>query len=69
MQEIYSTKQEHTFHYYFLGHVIRSSGATLRQDLSSNVTLEDVEKKWETVTDMSSAKHYNSIEVYKWFKI
>nr|XP_034196444.1 peroxisomal multifunctional enzyme type 2 [Osmia lignaria] len=43
-------------------HVIRSSGATLRQDLSSDVTLEDVEKNWETVTDMSSAKRYNSIE-------
>ncbi|XP_068975911.1 peroxisomal multifunctional enzyme type 2 [Bombus flavifrons] len=43
-------------------HVIRSSGSTLRQDLSSNVTPEDVEKKWSAVTDMSAAKHFDSLE-------
>ncbi|XP_043589762.1 peroxisomal multifunctional enzyme type 2 isoform X1 [Bombus pyrosoma] len=43
-------------------HVIRSSGSTLRQDLSSDVTPEDVEKRWSTVTDMSTAKHFDSLE-------
>ncbi|XP_003486274.1 peroxisomal multifunctional enzyme type 2 [Bombus impatiens] len=43
-------------------HVVRSSGSTLRQDLSSNVTPEDVEKKWSAVTDMSAAKHFDSLE-------
>lgn len=42
-------------------HVIRSSGSVLRPDLSSNVTPEDVEKKWSAITDMSTAKHFNSI--------
>uniref|UniRef100_V9I8H5 Peroxisomal multifunctional enzyme type 2 n=1 Tax=Apis cerana TaxID=7461 RepID=V9I8H5_APICE len=43
-------------------HVIRSSGSTLRQDLSSEITPEDVENKWQAITDMSNAKHFNSIE-------
>ncbi|XP_003706333.1 peroxisomal multifunctional enzyme type 2 isoform X1 [Megachile rotundata] len=43
-------------------HVIRSSGSTLRHNLSSDVTPEDVEERWETITDMSSAKHFNSIQ-------
>ncbi|PBC28546.1 Peroxisomal multifunctional enzyme type [Apis cerana cerana] len=43
-------------------HVIRSSGSTLRQDLSSEITPEDVENKWHAITDMSNAKHFNSIE-------
>lgn len=43
-------------------HVVRSSGSTLRQDLSSNVTPEDVEKKWSAVTDMSAARHFDSLE-------
>ena len=43
-------------------HMIRASGSTLRQDLSSDVTPEEVQKKWSTVTDMSSAKHFDSIE-------
>ncbi|XP_017882295.1 peroxisomal multifunctional enzyme type 2 [Ceratina calcarata] len=42
-------------------HLIRSSGAILRQDLSSNVTPEVVEDKWSAITDMSSAKHFDSI--------
>ena len=43
-------------------HMIRASGATLRQDLSSDVTPEEVKKKWSAVTDMSSAKHFDSVE-------
>ncbi|XP_076668562.1 peroxisomal multifunctional enzyme type 2 isoform X2 [Andrena cerasifolii] len=49
-------------------HMIRASGTTLRQDLSSDVTPEEVQKKWSAVTDMSSAKHFDSVEggnVYK----
>ena len=42
-------------------HMIRASGSTLRQDLSSDVTPEEVQKKWSDVTDMSSAKHFDSI--------
>lgn len=53
--------------YLFLGHVIRSSGSTLRQDLSSEITPEDVENKWHAITDMSNAKHFNSIEVHTIF--
>ncbi|KOX75508.1 Peroxisomal multifunctional enzyme type 2 [Melipona quadrifasciata] len=45
----------------YFSHVIRSSGSVLRPDLSSNVTPEDVEKKWSAITDMSTAKHFNSI--------
>lgn len=43
-------------------HMIRASGSTLRQDLSSDVTPEEVQRKWSTVTDMSSAKHFDTIE-------
>nr|XP_031828485.1 peroxisomal multifunctional enzyme type 2 [Nomia melanderi] len=43
-------------------HLIRSSGSTLRQNLSENITPEDVAKNWATITDMSSAKHFDSIE-------
>ncbi|XP_076633275.1 peroxisomal multifunctional enzyme type 2 [Colletes latitarsis] len=43
-------------------HLIRSSGATLRQNLSSNITPEDVEQNWSAITDMSSAKHFDTIE-------
>lgn len=43
-------------------HVIRSSGSILRQDLSSDVTPEDIEKRWSAVTDMSTAKHFDSLE-------
>ncbi|KAK9310148.1 hypothetical protein QLX08_000433 [Tetragonisca angustula] len=42
-------------------HVIRSSGSVLRPDLSSNVTPEDVEERWSAITDMSTAKHFDSI--------
>ncbi|XP_054012108.1 peroxisomal multifunctional enzyme type 2 [Hylaeus anthracinus] len=43
-------------------HLVRASGVTLRQDLTSNVTPEDVEQKWSAITDMSSAKHFDTIE-------
>ncbi|XP_076244518.1 peroxisomal multifunctional enzyme type 2 [Calliopsis andreniformis] len=43
-------------------HVIRASGTTLRQNLSDSVTPEDVEQRWSSITDMSSAKHFDSIE-------
>ncbi|OAD60457.1 Peroxisomal multifunctional enzyme type 2, partial [Eufriesea mexicana] len=43
-------------------HVIRSSGSVLRQNLSNEVTPEDVEKRWSAITDMSAAKHFDSIE-------
>lgn len=49
----------------FLGHMIRASGSTLRQDLSSDVTPEEVKKKWSAVTDMSSAEHFDRVEVHK----
>lgn len=42
--------------------LIRSSGAILRQHLSNDVTPEDVQEKWSTITDMSSANHFDSIE-------
>ncbi|XP_076750161.1 peroxisomal multifunctional enzyme type 2 [Xylocopa sonorina] len=43
-------------------HMIRSSGSMLRQNLTDKITPEDVEKRWSAVIDMSSAKHFNSIE-------
>ncbi|XP_076642289.1 peroxisomal multifunctional enzyme type 2 [Halictus rubicundus] len=43
-------------------HLIRASGCTLRQSLSKNVTPEDVEQNWTAITNMSSAKHFDSIE-------
>ncbi|XP_015435698.1 PREDICTED: peroxisomal multifunctional enzyme type 2 [Dufourea novaeangliae] len=43
-------------------HLIRASGTTLRQDLSTSITPEDVEQRWAAITDMSSAKHFDTIE-------
>ncbi|XP_028050598.1 peroxisomal multifunctional enzyme type 2 isoform X2 [Monomorium pharaonis] len=43
-------------------HIIRSSGYVLRQNLSTNVTPENVRDNWSKVTDMSSAKRHNSIQ-------
>ncbi|XP_078044270.1 peroxisomal multifunctional enzyme type 2 [Augochlora pura] len=43
-------------------HLVRASGTTFRQNLSQNITPEDVEKNWATVTDMSTAKRFDSIE-------
>ncbi|XP_033333627.1 peroxisomal multifunctional enzyme type 2 [Megalopta genalis] len=43
-------------------HLVRASGSTLRQSLSQDVTPEDVEQNWAAVTNMSSAKHFDSIE-------
>ena len=43
-------------------HMIRASGSTVRQDLSNDVTPEEVQKKWSSVTDMSSAKHFDSLQ-------
>lgn len=42
--------------------LIRSTGAILRQDLSSDVTPENVRQNWSAVTDMSSSKTLQSIE-------
>ncbi|XP_051155367.1 peroxisomal multifunctional enzyme type 2 [Leptopilina boulardi] len=41
--------------------VIRSSGCILRKNLNEMVTPENARDNWETVTDMSQAKHLNSI--------
>ncbi|KAG7208737.1 hypothetical protein KM043_014933 [Ampulex compressa] len=43
-------------------HIIRSSGAILRQNLSSSVTPEAVQENWSRVTDMSNARHLDSIQ-------
>lgn len=43
-------------------HIIRSSGCILRQNLSSDVTPENVRENWSRVTDMTSAKRLNSIQ-------
>ncbi|CAL7948825.1 unnamed protein product [Xylocopa violacea] len=42
-------------------HMIRSSGSILRQNLTDEITPEDVEKRWSAITDMSSAKHFDSL--------
>lgn len=49
----------------FIGHIIRSSGCALRQNLSVDVTPETVRENWSKVTDMASAKRLNSIQVKK----
>ncbi|KAH0947221.1 hypothetical protein HN011_005307 [Eciton burchellii] len=41
--------------------LIRSSGCVLRQDLLSNVTPEKVQENWLKITDMTTAKRFNSI--------
>ena len=46
-----------------IGHLIRSSGSILRKSAEDIVTLEAVKENWSKVTDMSNAKHYDSIEV------
>ncbi|KOC64143.1 Peroxisomal multifunctional enzyme type 2 [Habropoda laboriosa] len=43
-------------------YVVCSSGSTLRQNFSSEITPEDVAKRWSAITDMSSVKHFTSIE-------
>ncbi|XP_032676560.1 peroxisomal multifunctional enzyme type 2 [Odontomachus brunneus] len=43
-------------------HLIRSSGCVLRQNLSSDVSPEVVQENWSKITDMSSAKRFNSIQ-------
>ncbi|XP_043466254.1 peroxisomal multifunctional enzyme type 2 [Leptopilina heterotoma] len=42
-------------------HVVRSTGCILRKNLNEMVTPEAVRDNWESVTDMSEAKHLNSI--------
>lgn len=42
-------------------HVVRSTGCILRKNLNEMVTPEAVQDNWENVTDMSEAKHLNSI--------
>lgn len=43
-------------------HIIRSSGCILRQNLSADITPENVRENWSQVIDMTSAKRFNSIE-------
>ena len=43
-------------------HLVRSSGCVLRQNLSANVTPENVQENWSKVIDMTSAKRLNSIQ-------
>lgn len=43
-------------------HLVRSSGGVLRQNLTSGVTPESVQENWAKVTDMSKAKHLDSIQ-------
>ncbi|XP_029679002.1 peroxisomal multifunctional enzyme type 2 [Formica exsecta] len=43
-------------------HLVRSSGCVLRQNLSANVTPENVQKNWSKVIDMTSAKRLDSIQ-------
>ncbi|XP_012286538.1 peroxisomal multifunctional enzyme type 2 [Orussus abietinus] len=43
-------------------HLVRASGCVLRQNITDSVTPEDVRNNWTTVTDMTDAKHYNSIQ-------
>ncbi|EFN79028.1 peroxisomal multifunctional enzyme type 2 [Harpegnathos saltator] len=43
-------------------HLIRSSGCILRQNLSSDITPEAVQENWSEITDMTSAKRFNSIQ-------
>lgn len=43
-------------------HLVRSSGSILRQNLSDDVTPENVQQNWSEVTDMTSAKRLNSIQ-------
>jgi len=47
----------------FIGHIIRSAGCVLRQNLSVDVTPETVRENWLKITDMTSAKRFNSIQV------
>ncbi|XP_011645848.1 peroxisomal multifunctional enzyme type 2-like isoform X2 [Pogonomyrmex barbatus] len=46
----------------YIGHLVRSSGCILRQNLSADVTPENVQKNWLKIIDMTSAKHLNSIQ-------
>ncbi|XP_018054878.1 PREDICTED: peroxisomal multifunctional enzyme type 2-like isoform X3 [Atta colombica] len=43
-------------------HIIRSAGCVLRQNLSVDVTPETVRENWLKITDMTSAKRFNSIQ-------
>ncbi|XP_011685973.1 PREDICTED: peroxisomal multifunctional enzyme type 2 [Wasmannia auropunctata] len=43
-------------------HIIRSSGCALRQDLSADVTPENVRENWSKVIDMTSTKRLNSVQ-------
>ncbi|XP_011155586.2 peroxisomal multifunctional enzyme type 2 isoform X1 [Solenopsis invicta] len=43
-------------------HIIRSSGCVLRQNLLDNVTPENVRDNWSKITDMTSAKRFNSLQ-------
>ncbi|XP_050454061.1 peroxisomal multifunctional enzyme type 2 isoform X1 [Cataglyphis hispanica] len=43
-------------------HLVRASGCVLRQNLSANVTPENVQENWSKVIDMTSAKRLDSIQ-------
>ncbi|XP_071638603.1 peroxisomal multifunctional enzyme type 2 isoform X1 [Temnothorax longispinosus] len=43
-------------------HIIRSSGCVLRQNLSDDLTPENVRENWSKVIDMTSAKRLTSIQ-------
>lgn len=57
--------KEIIYQYIFIGHLVRSSGCVLRQNLSANVTPENVQENWSKVIDMTSAKRFDSIQVKK----
>lgn len=43
-------------------HIVRSTGYILKQNLNQDVTPEDVQNNWATITDMSNAKHVENIQ-------
>lgn len=47
----------------FIDDIVRSSGCVLRQNLSDDVTPENVRENWSKVIDMTSAERFNSLTV------
>lgn len=47
----------------FIGHLIRSSGSVLRQNLSADVTPEAVRENWSKITDMTLARRLDTVQV------
>lgn len=43
-------------------HIVRANGVQLRKNITDNVTIENVRKVWDNITNMKNAKHFDTIQ-------